>query len=212
MKKLTVLFKVSGAFLAVTVLLASCMVTSDRKIRNNGWTERGKAEVNMNNRKDLPTEKKGIVEPGKYSKPSDEELKKILTPEEYYVTQKAGTEAAFSGKYWDHKETGIYVDIVTGEPLFSSADKFDSDCGWPSFTKPVDSAVVNEYEDDSYGMKRIEVRSRVGDSHLGHVFDDGPTDKGGLRYCIDSAALRFVPYDEMDKQGYGDLKPFVFSK
>ena len=101
------------------------------------------------------------------------------------------------------------MDVVTGEPLFSSADKFDSGCGWPSFTKPLEAPVVTEHRDTSFGMERIEVRSRVGNSHLGHVFDDGPRDKGGLRYCINSAAIRFIPYEEMEKQGYGELKALV---
>lgn len=169
----------------------------------------GYCHISFDSLNDLPRKQAGVVDPGKYSRPSDEELKKRLTPEEYAVTQKAGTERAFSGKFWDHKEPGIYVDVATGEPLFSSADKFDSDCGWPSFTKPVEPAVVTEREDTSHGMKRIEVKSRVGSSHLGHVFNDGPKDKGGLRYCINSAAVRFVPYAEMDAQGYGDLKALV---
>lgn len=149
------------------------------------------------------------VDPGKYSKPAADELKKLLTPAEYDVTQKSGTERAFSGKYWDHDEPGIYVDIVTGEPLFSSADKFYSACGWPSFSKPIDAAVINEREDTSYGMSRTEVRSRVGDSHLGHVFDDGPPERGGLRYCINSVSIRFIPYAEMDEAGYGEFKTMV---
>lgn len=169
----------------------------------------GYCHISFDSLKDLPQKKTGAVDPGRYSKPADEELKKLLTPEEYNVTQNAGTERAFSGKLWDHKEPGIYVDVVTGEPLFSSADKFESGCGWPSFTKPIDPAVATEHQDSRYGMKRIEVRSRVGDSHLGHVFNDGPRDKGGLRYCINSVAIRFVPYEEMDKQGYGDLKVLV---
>jgi len=169
----------------------------------------GYCHISFDSLKDLRADKKGLVDPGKYSKPTDEQLKKILTPEEYNVTQKAGTERAFSGKFWDHKAPGIYVDVATGEPLFSSADKFDSGCGWPSFTKPVEPAVVSEHADNSLGMKRIEVRSRVGDSHLGHVFHDGPKDKGGLRYCINSVAVRFIPYEEMDKQGYGELKRLV---
>ncbi|MCL1981448.1 MAG: peptide-methionine (S)-S-oxide reductase MsrA [Proteobacteria bacterium] len=169
----------------------------------------GYCHISFDSLKDLRTEQEGLVDPSKYSKPSDEQLKKILTPEEYNVTQKAGTEPAFSGKFWDHKEPGLYVDVATGEPLFSSADKFESRCGWPSFVKPIDPAVVTEHDDDSYGIKRIEVRSRVGDSHLGHVFNDGPKDRGGLRYCINSLAIRFIPYEEMDKQGYGQLKGLV---
>ncbi|MCL2458265.1 MAG: peptide-methionine (S)-S-oxide reductase MsrA [Desulfobulbus sp.] len=169
----------------------------------------GYCHINFASLNDLRTEKNGLVDPGKYSKPTDEELKRNLTPEEYEVTQKAGTELPFSGKFWNHKELGIYVDAVTGEPLFSSADKFASASGWPSFSKPVDPAVIAEHEDASHGMNRIEVKSRVGDSHLGHVFNDGPEDKGGLRYCINSAAIRFVPYEEMDKLGYGHLKHLV---
>ncbi|GAB1536733.1 peptide-methionine (R)-S-oxide reductase MsrB [Geovibrio sp. ADMFC3] len=169
----------------------------------------GYCHISFDSLDEVQVEHKGIVDPQKYKKPSDAELKKMLTKEEYNVTQKAGTERAFSGKYWDHKEAGIYVDVVTGEPLFSSADKFDSGCGWPSFTKPIDPETVLEYEDKSFGMKRIEVRSRVGNSHLGHVFDDGPKDRGGLRYCINSVSIRFVSYDDMEAQGYGDLKGFV---
>lgn len=135
-------------------------------------------------------------------KKTDEALKK-LTPEQYRVTQQSGTEMPFSGEYNDNKEPGIYVDIVSGEPLFASSDKFESDCGWPSFTKPIEPTNVNELHDNSHGMIRIEVRSTHGDSHLGHVFDDGPRDKGGLRYCINSASLRFIPRDEMEAEGYG---------
>ena len=169
----------------------------------------GYCHISFDSLKDLQTEKTALVDPGKYSKPSDAELKQTLTPEEYDVTQRAGTERAFSGKFWDHKAPGIYVDIVTGEPLFSSADKYDSGSGWPSFTKPIDPAVLVEHEDTSHGMARVEVKSRVGNSHLGHVFNDGPKDKGGLRYCINSAAIRFIPYEEMDKQQYGALKLLV---
>jgi peptide methionine sulfoxide reductase msrA/msrB len=172
-------------------------------------TPGGYCHITFDSLEDIRTGKGGLVDPSKYSKPSDEELKKILTPEEYNVTQKAGTERAFSGKLRDHKEVGIYVDVATGEPLFSSTDKFDSGCGWPSFTRPIDPVVITEHEDTSYGMKRIEVRSRVGSSHLGHVFDDGPKDKGGLRYCINSVAIRFIPYEEMDKMNYGELKSLV---
>jgi len=126
-----------------------------------------------------------------------------LTPEQYKVTQEAATEAPFSGELCDNKDPGIYVDIVSGEPLFASSDKFESGCGWPSFTRPIVPANVNELSDKSHGMVRTEVRSTHGDSHLGHVFDDGPEDQGGLRYCINSAALRFVHRDDMVAQGYG---------
>ena len=126
-----------------------------------------------------------------------------LSPEEFHVTQKSGTERPGTGKYLNNKEPGIYVDIVSGEPLFASGDKYESGCGWPSFTKPIEPANVNELRDASLGMVRTEVRSANGDSHLGHVFDDGPRDRGGLRYCINSASLRFVHRDDMEVQGYG---------
>jgi peptide-methionine (R)-S-oxide reductase len=126
-----------------------------------------------------------------------------LSPEEFQVTQRNATERPFENAYWDHDEPGIYVDIVSGEPLFSSLDKFDSSCGWPSFTKPVEADNIEERVDGSLGMSRTEVRSNHGDSHLGHVFDDGPKDAGGLRYCINSASLRFIPLDELESAGYG---------
>ena len=126
-----------------------------------------------------------------------------LTPEQRRVTQKSGTERPFSGEYNDNKEPGIYVDIVSREPLFASADKFNSGTGWPSFTKPIVPANVNELRDTEHGMVRTEVRSTHGDSHLGHVFNDGPADRGGLRYCINSASLRFIPREVMAVEGYG---------
>ena len=140
---------------------------------------------------------------------SDEELKKTLSPEEYAVTQKNQTERAFSNRYWDKFESGIYVDVATGEPLFSSKDKFESGCGWPSFTQPISPDVATYKEDKSYNMTRMEVRSRVGDSHLGHVFTDGPQDKGGLRYCINSLSIRFIPKDQMEEKGYAYLLDYV---
>ncbi len=127
-----------------------------------------------------------------------------LSPEEFRVTQQSGTERPGTGALLYNKEPGIYVDIVSGEPLFASSDKFESGCGWPSFTKPIEPANVNELHDDSHGLIRTEVRSRHADSHLGHVFTDGPRDRGGLRYCINSASLRFVPREDMTAQGYGD--------
>lgn len=127
-----------------------------------------------------------------------------LTPEQYRVTQQNGTERPFTGEYDDHFEPGIYVDIVSGEPLFASADKFNSGCGWPSFSKPIVPANVAELRDATHGMIRTEVRSANGDSHLGHVFPDGPRELGGLRYCINSASLRFIPKEEMEAEGYGD--------
>ena len=142
--------------------------------------------------------------------PSDAELRKQLTNDQYKVTRQCGTETPFHNAYWDNHKPGIYVDIITGEPLFSSLDKFDSGTGWPSFTKPIKSENVTEKRDSSYGMERTEVRGKTSDSHLGHVFDDGPADKGGLRYCINSASLKFIPVEEMEKAGYGQyLAPFV---
>jgi peptide-methionine (R)-S-oxide reductase len=129
-----------------------------------------------------------------------------LTPRQYAVTQENATEPAFANEFWDKKEAGIYVDIVSGEPLFASLQKFDSGCGWPSFTIPLDAANVVEREDSSHGTVRTEVRSAHGDSHLGHVFDDGPPEEGGLRYCINSAALRFIPYEDLEAEGYGQYK------
>ena len=142
-----------------------------------------------------------------YTRPSEEEIAAKLTPEQYEVTQRSGTEPAFQNAYFSNKRPGLYVDIVSGEPLFSSVDKYDSGSGWPSFTKPINPEAVVEYEDRSHGLSRTEVRSQVGDSHLGHLFPDGPIDKGGLRYCINSLALRFIPYKNMDEEGYGELKP-----
>ncbi len=144
-----------------------------------------------------------------FKKPSPAELKKKLTPEQFAVTQQAATEPAFHNAYWDHHAPGIYVDVVSGQPLFSSLDKFDSGCGWPSFTKPLSRQEVTEHSDHSYGMDRTEVRSGAADSHLGHVFNDGPGPTH-LRYCINSASLRFIPLDQMKTEGYGAcLEPFI---
>ena len=150
-----------------------------------------------------------LIDDKQYPKPSDAELKQKLTALQYDVTQGKHTERSFSNEYWDNFAPGIYVDITTGEPLFSSKDKFESGCGWPSFTKPIAAEVAEYQRDNSFNMTRIEVLSRSGHAHLGHVFDDGPRDKGGLRYCINSASIKFIPLDEMEKQGYGDLIPFV---
>jgi len=145
-----------------------------------------------------------------FKKPSAAELQKKLTAEQFAVTQEAATEPAFHNEFWDNHKPGIYVDVVSGKPLFSSLDKFDSGCGWPSFSVPLNKTDVVEHTDNSYGMSRTEVRSTAADSHLGHVFDDGPADKGGLRYCINSASLKFIPVEEMEKAGYGQyLEPFV---
>jgi len=138
-----------------------------------------------------------------YERPSDEVLRQRLTAEQWAVTQEAATESPYANAYDEEFRPGIYVDITTGEPLFMSTDKFDSGCGWPAFSKPIDAEVIREHSDRTHGMIRTEVRSRAGNAHLGHVFDDGPADKGGLRYCINSAALRFIPEAEMEAAGYG---------
>jgi methionine-R-sulfoxide reductase len=134
--------------------------------------------------------------------------KKHLNPMQYYVTQEAGTEPPFQNEYWNHKEKGLYLDVVSHEPLFLSLDKFDSGCGWPSFSKPIDKNVITEKRDSSHGMERIEVVSKNSQSHLGHVFDDGPIHLGGQRYCINSASLKFIPYEEFDKWGLSEFKKY----
>ena len=135
-----------------------------------------------------------------------------LSPEQYRVTQRGATERPFENEYWDNKEPGIYVDVVSGEPLFASPDKYDSKSGWPSFTKPIESENVVEKPDATHGMMGTEVRSMHGDSHLGHVFDDGPPDAGGLRYCINSASLRFIPLDKLESEGYGNYRKLFESQ
>jgi len=159
--------------------------------------------------KPLSPDKEPVIDATKYTRPSDAELKKTLTDIQYKVAVQNKTEYAFSNEYWDNFEKGIYVDITTKEPLFSSTDKFESGCGWPSFSKPIAKDVVKYIEDRSFNMIRTEVRSRSGNIHLGHVFDDGPKELGGKRYCINSASIEFIPYAEMDKRGYSYLKYLI---
>ena len=155
-----------------------------------------------------PANKTNVMQ--EFKKPSPIELKQKLTSTQYRVTQNSGTEPPFDNEFWNNKKHGIYVDIVSGKPLFSSLDKYDSGCGWPSFTKPIEGREILEKRDTTHGMIRTEVRSRTADSHLGHVFEDGPQDAGGLRYCINSASLKFVPVEEMEKAGHGNLlEPFI---
>ena len=146
--------------------------------------------------------------PGKYmpNYHKDPEVVSRLSREQYEVTQRSATERPFQNAFWDHKQPGLYVDVVSGEPLFTSLDKFDSSCGWPSFTKPVETENIVERRDTSHAMIRTEVRSHFGDSHLGHVFPDGPPEAGGLRYCINSASLRFIPVDQLESEGYGSYR------
>ena len=156
-------------------------------------------------RKEIELFSKLTIDPGDYIKPATETIRDRLTDEQYRITQENGTEEPFKNKFWDQFEKGIYVDIVTGEPLFSSTDKFESGCGWPAFSKPIEDPVVVTKEDRSHGMQRTEVRSRSGNSHLGHVFTNDPESPNGVRYCINSASLRFVPYAKMKAEGYGYL-------
>ena len=146
------------------------------------------------------------INPEEFERKSKDELKKELSDLEYAATMESATESPYTGQYWDSFEEGIYVDITTGEPLFSSKDKFRSQCGWPSFSKPIEKEVTKYYKDNSHYVERIEVRSRVGDAHLGHVFPDRPTELGGLRYCINSASIRFIKKEDLEKEGYIELK------
>ena len=162
----------------------------------------GYCHINLNN---IPKEKPWVSLED-YPKPPLEEIKEKLTDQQFSITQENATEYAFGNKYWDKKEAGLYIDIVTGEPLFLSLNKYDSGSGWPSFTRPIQWDVITYHTDKLGGMERIEVRSRSGDSHLGHMFYDGPVEEGGLRYCINSGALDFIPLDALEEQGYGKFK------
>jgi len=149
---------------------------------------------------------KSTIDAGRYARPDEDRIRAALTPEQFAVTQQSATERPFSSEYYGSKRKGLYVDIVTGEPLFTSEDMYHSTCGWPSFTKPVEPSVVKKRADNAHGMRRVEVRSRAGDSHLGHVFDGDPESPNGVRYCINGASLRFVPYEALEQEGYGYLK------
>lgn len=190
-------FIIALVVLAVLVFAGSIIFAGGKK--EGEVTADAKKEKPMNNAKPVPPP---AAAGGKYTKPAKEELKKKLTPLQYEVTQGEGTERPFQNEYWENHREGIYVDVVSGEPLFSSKDKFESGTGWPSFTKPLEQGNVLTKTDKSFGMVRNEVRSYYGDSHLGHVFDDGPQPTG-LRYCMNSASLRFVPVEDMEKEGYG---------
>ena len=194
------------ALLFASVLLLAYFYVIDPTVQNRQGNDRGsqyQTGVYFTNESARETVKRIAemklfsrlrIDPGDYQKPAAESIRDKLTAEQYRVTQESGTESAFTGEFWDKFEKGIYVDVVTGEPLFSSTDKYESGCGWPAFTKPIESPAVVEKEDLSHGMRRTEVRSRAGDSHLGHVFTGDPESPNGVRYCINSAALRFVPY------------------
>ena len=193
--------KITGTFRLLLPLLALLFTAIGASCSNNTKSATQESGDSIINKSNMTTRT--------FTRPDDATLRRQLTAEQYAVTQQAATERPFTNQYDNEFRPGIYVDITTGEPLFSSTDKYDSGCGWPAFSKPIDKRLVVEKADNSHGMQRTEVKSRTGNAHLGHVFDDGPADKGGLRYCINSASLRFVPLAEMEKEGYGEYTKLV---
>ena len=193
-------------------MLVVCLVIFVALIAAILFLNRARGQAQAPNPSPAPSTSMTTPTSSDQAKPTADELKKKLTPEQFRVTQQCGTEPPFRNEYWDNHKAGIYVDVVSGEPLFTSLDKFDSGSGWPSFTKPIEKEHVKEKSDRAFGMERTEARSTKSDSHLGHVFDDGPSDKGGLRYCVNSAALRFVPVEKLKEEGYERFLPLFEKK
>ena len=192
-------------------LLVICVMVLLALVGAQSFLSRAGAQKQEDKKVETTTKASPAASPASTTRPSNEELKQKLTPEQYYVTQKCGTEPPFNNAYWNNHAPGIYVDVVTGEALFTSLDKFDSGSGWPSFTKPIAKEKVVEKSDRALGMDRTEVRGAKSDAHLGHVFDDGPG-PDGLRYCVNSAALRFIPVEKLKEEGYGQFLPLFEGK